>query len=114
MTPFWEGFTENFRNCGRSGAIFLVTIGLMGGVLLIAVMVDQIKPNEFLTYVAAGFLSLGLFWMLNVIRRGRTRRSNPWKYRPLASDERRIARSKLKSVLKSEPVPKPPDTDLKY
>lgn len=117
MNPFWTGFFQQFKDCGRGTLSFFLGLITLFGLLLGAVLADKINVSPS---VLTGVTLFILLWTALLIRRAWKRRRQRLNFSPLSSDEMVKARSKLKNGFvptnQFKPVrfQRPPDTDLRF
>src|SRR5438552_9569084 len=95
MTPFWTSLFAHLKECGREATVFILTLAVLFGFLLIALI---LQANDLDRYVLPVLCGLGLVVLVSdlvSLRRAWKRRCERWRYSPLSSDELRVARSKL-------------------
>jgi hypothetical protein len=95
MSPFWGSLFGHLKDCGRSGSIFIFTIGGLLVVLGLAGIICGLGLHKYLLPAVPGAIVLGLAWAGVAIRRARARRRQRLDHSPLSRDELRVARSKL-------------------
>ena len=117
MNPFWSGFFEQFKDCGRGVLSFFLGLVTLFGLLFTAVILDKTNASP---PVLAGVTLFIFIWMVLLLRRAWKHRRQRLNFSPLSSDELVKARSKLKNGFvqtnQFKPVrfERPPDTDLKF
>ena len=110
MNTFWFGFFNQFRDCGRSAAWFLVTLGgSFVGLLVVAWAVGNDHGDS--VAVAAGAVVLFvLCQLIAAIRRVLRDRRHRLKFGELSEDDLKKARArlaqrgKLKQTLPASPT----------
>ena len=95
MSPFWSSLFAEIKDCGRNAAWFLVTLGAMVVLLLLAVIMGENDLYKYIVPTLSIAAVSAVVWACLAIRRWRTRHRGPWRYAPLSKDELRGARSKL-------------------
>jgi hypothetical protein len=95
MNTFWFGFFNQFRDCGRSAAWFLVTLGgSFVGLVLMAWAFDNGHGDS--VAVAFGvFVLLMVCRLTAMIRRALRDRRHRLKFGGLSEDELKKARARL-------------------
>ena len=117
MNPFWTGFFQQFKDCGRGALSFFLGLVTLFGLLLGAVILDKTNVSP---QVLMGITLFIFLWMALLIRRAWKRRRQRLNFSPLSSDELVKARSKLKNgFVQTNPFKpvrfqRPPDTDLRF
>jgi hypothetical protein len=95
MNAFWFGFFTQFRDCGRSAAWFLVTLGgMFVALVLIAWAVDHGHGDSIVAGIGVTGLVLICF-LAAAIRRALRDRRHHLKFPGLSEDEVKKARAKL-------------------
>ncbi len=95
MGPFWGSLFDHLKDCGRSGSLFIFTIGGLLVLLGLAGIICGLGLHKYLLPALPGILLLTLAWAGVAIRRARARRRQRLDHSPLSRDELRVARSKL-------------------
>lgn len=96
MSPFWNGFFEHLRSCGRSGGIFFLALVSFLSLSIFARAFHNPDSVAAMTLAVAGIILLSLiragtgFWQM---RSGKGRLRLP----RLSDDELRVARARLKN-----------------
>jgi hypothetical protein len=96
MSPFWSGFCEHFRNCGRNGAIFVAALAAFFGVLIVGVIFRHENLIPEFPKVLAAILIFTMIWVGVALRRARLARTR-LRFPPLSDHDLRVAKSKLKN-----------------
>ncbi len=115
MKSFCENLYDRVKD-RRYGTLFLICLALFLGVLPLAVWISQNSSEEFLSVaLPLATLCFGV-WTAIFFRRAFFHRPEESDFPKLSSDERRVARSKLKNNMKQpgRMAPRAPDMDLKY
>ena len=96
MSPFWSGFFEHLRSCGRNGAIFVSALVAFFATV-IGTAVVELSGISFDPKLAAGcilaVLAVGIGVFVRRMRKARIRLRFP----RLSDDELRVARERLKN-----------------
>lgn len=117
MSPFWTGFCQQFKECGRGTTSFVLTVATLLALFIAGIIIDKTEPNP---KVLAGIAALVALPFAVVVYRAWKRRRERLNFSPLSSDELVRARSKLKNgfaaptPFKTARAQRPPDTDLKF
>jgi hypothetical protein len=96
MSPFWSGFFEQFRSCGRNGGIFVAALATFFGVLIVGLVLRQENLIPDFTGMLFGIVIITAIWLSVAFRRARRSRTQ-LRLPPLSDDELRVAKAKLKS-----------------
>jgi hypothetical protein len=96
MSPFWNGFCEHFKNCGRNGAIFVAALAAFFGVLVVGAVLrhENLIPDFSKMLVAISIVTA--FSVCVALRRARLARTR-LRFPPLSDHDLRVAKSKLKN-----------------
>lgn len=94
MNPFWKTFFEEFKDRGRDATPFLITVGVLVPVVLIA-ETNGMHLTLVLPWVGVVLAAWMLIWLVWAIGSSRKRRRQRWERHELSRDELRVARSKL-------------------
>ena len=119
MNPFWASFFDHLKGCGRNAAIFLITLGVLFGLVISAGILggnDSHNANDFIAALLGGCVLI-LLAVVGVAFRRAWQEYRGGRCGTLSSDELCRARSKLRNGLQGfksvKPVERPPDTDLR-
>ena len=96
MSPFWASLFQYLRHCGRDATLFIVALIGIGGVCVVAAIIQVNALQEYLIYVWPPLAIASLIWACLAIRRARARRRERLHRQPLSPDELRAALSKLR------------------
>jgi hypothetical protein len=122
MKSIWSTLYDDAKDRRYAALFILVPLAIFICLSILAGFVEGLGISEHITegeLLWAGGLVVGwaLVWVFVTIRRARKRQHERWERHELSCDERRVARSKLKSGLNKfnsvKPAVRPPDTDLK-
>ena len=95
MGPFWSSLFGHLKDCGRSGSLFIFTIGGLLVLLGVAGIICSLGLHKYLLPALPWASLPALAWAGVAIRRARARRRQRLDHSPLSRDELRVARSKL-------------------
>lgn len=116
MKSLWESLYDRAKD-RRYATLFLMSLALFFGCLPLGVWISQNSSDEFLSIaLPLATLCFGA-WTAFSFRRAFFQRPERCDFPKLSSDERRVARSKLKNEMKKRfghTTPRAPDVDLKY
>jgi hypothetical protein len=96
MSPFWASLFQYFRHCGRNATLFIVALIAIGGLFILAVIIQSTGLDQYLEYVWPPLSIAALVWLCMGIRRIRAQRRERLHRQPLSQDELRAALSKLR------------------
>jgi hypothetical protein len=96
MSPFWASLFQYLRHCGRDATLFIVALIGIGGLCVLAAIIQANGLQEYLIYVWPPVVIAVLIWACVAIRRMRARRRERLHRQPLSADELRAALSKLR------------------
>jgi hypothetical protein len=119
MNSFWSNLYDGLKD-RRYAGLFLTSLAAFFGLLALAAVVFMIicasDLPEHYPYALPGVGLVAAAWTWRVMRRARADRRERLPYSPLSRDELRVARSKLRNGMAGpeRPVPRVPDTDLRY
>ncbi len=117
MSPFWTGFCEQLKDCGRGTKSFVLAVLTLLALFIAGVIAEKVHAS---LQVLVGILLLSAVWVAIAARRAWKRRRDRLEFSRLSSDELVRARSKLKNgfapmnQFKPARFERPPDTDLKF
>ena len=95
MSPFWSGFFNQFRDCGRDATWFLVALGGFFVLAVVGAWAMQSGHEKEVVAVAAFGGLLMIYHLAAAIRQAVQWRRHRLKFPQLSSDELNKARSKL-------------------
>ena len=95
MNSFWQGFSEQFKDCGRDATLFLMTLAGMFGLLVLTAIVMQTDLRNAIGYGLAVAACVFVIRLVVVFRRAIIAGRQRTKRMQLSSDELLKARSKL-------------------
>jgi hypothetical protein len=122
MKSIWSKLYDDTKDRRYAALFVLVPLAIF---ICLSILAGLVESSEILEHVTegellwAGGLVVGWVFVCVVvtIRRSRKHRPEHWERRELSCDERRVARSKLKSGMNKfksvKPVSRPLDLDLK-
>jgi hypothetical protein len=96
MSPFWASLFQYLRHCGRDATLFIVALIGIGGVCVVAAIIQVNGLQQYLIYVWPPLAIAALIWVCLAIRRACARRRERLHRQPLSPDELRAALSKLR------------------
>jgi hypothetical protein len=95
MSPFWGSFFEHLRGCGRNTTLFFVVFAALFIALFAGMIASSVGLFRYADQTLAALTVLIVMWLGVGLYKARKRRSEPFRRRPLSSDEAKRARSKL-------------------
>lgn len=95
MSPFWGSFFEHLRGCGRNTTLFFVVFAALFFALLASMVAQSLGLFRYANQAIATVAVVLVIWFAVVVQKVRKSGHEPFKRRPLSSDEARVARSKL-------------------
>ncbi|HLP77905.1 MAG TPA: hypothetical protein VK327_13415 [Candidatus Paceibacterota bacterium] len=96
MSPFWSGFFDQLKSCGRNGGIFIAALGGVFATVVVTVIVERSGVSFNPMIIAAAVLPALLIWITFFVRRLRMARTR-LRFPRLSDDELRVARERLKN-----------------
>ena len=118
MPSIWDNFYDSFKD-RRYAALFWSTLMVLIGLLVLGAFIEAILSGLDLGYFLEALVVpaiLFLVWGVVKFRQAYLRNREKLPRGPLSRDELRVARSKLRHGMRpiQRPVPRAPDTNLKY
>jgi hypothetical protein len=96
MSPFWNGFFEHLRSCGRNGGIFFLALACF---LALSILVRAFHNDKLIEISGPALAGVALILLIRVgaaIWRGRSG-GERLRFPRLSDDELRVARTRLKN-----------------
>jgi|GEM_PF-3359692 hypothetical protein len=99
MSPFWNGFFEQLKDCGRNATVFLVAIFVLFGIALAGVVARKEEIPISIEPVILAFAAAGAILLISLLRRGNDDgTAGRGRFPKLSDDELRVARERLKGA----------------
>ena len=95
MSPFWSGFFDQLKDCGKNATLFLAIMATLVGVAVLSVVLAGKSFAPEITPALPGIAFLAVLRVWCVIRRDRLARRQRLSFPRLSDDELRVARSRL-------------------